>query len=169
MGHGLSVQLPVGEGPGGPRRVSQLRSAPRRAGYKVLGMVLICSREETGKPDITTDQDPVLRQTGCGLGPRPCLDVFITELGLEAREQPADGNSRCGCGSEVGLGPGRSHKLLVATESLGKGRGMRARAGRACEWKTKRRAPPLKAAELGGCEPAAWVYSVTSDRHEGES
>lgn len=109
-------------------------------------MFLICSREETRKPDITTDQDPVLRQTGCGAvglwaGPRPCLDVFITDLGLEACEQPADGNSRCGCGSQVGLGPGRGPKLLVAAERRREGQGTRARAGRASSWKTERSAP----------------------------
>lgn len=82
---------------------------------------------------------------GCGAvgwaGPRPCLDVFITDLGLEACEQPADGNSRCGCGSQVGLGPGRGHKLLVAAERRREGQGTRARAGRASSWKTERSAP----------------------------
>lgn len=76
-----------------------------------------------------------------GLGPHPCLDVFITELGLEASEQPANRNSRCSCGSQVGQGPGRIHKPRVATERLKKaGQGTWAGAGRASIWKTKRSA-----------------------------
>lgn len=41
-------------------------------------------------------------------GPCSSLDVFVTELGLEASEQLADGKSRCGLGSQAGLGQGEA-------------------------------------------------------------
>lgn len=75
---------------------------------------------------------------GCAGGPRPSLDVFITELGLVASVQPADGKSRSGHGSREGQGPGRGHKPGVATGRLAKGhRKTWARMGRASVFETE--------------------------------
>lgn len=86
-----------------------------------------------------TDTDPVLWHTGCGLGgTHPCLDVFITELGLEASEQPTNGNSRCGHGGQAGLGPGRSHTPIDNNREVEESRMRNMGQDRASVWKTGR-------------------------------
>ena len=82
-------------------------------------MVLICSREETWKPDISTDEDLLLRQTGCG----PCWPLF--QPGRLCYWTGTGGQWAAGWSQEQMWpwqpgrpGPGRSHEPGVATRRL---------------------------------------------------
>ena len=59
---------------------------------------------------------------GCA-GPRPSLDVFITELGLEASERQADSKSRCGHGSQAGPRAQGSNREVEGSPTGSTGRG----------------------------------------------